>query len=672
MNTDVIGRVRNTPLAAGAGLMPTFEAIVNSVQAMDGLVPGTITVRIDRAQGTLNLPDIHGNTIADISDFIIIDDGRGFSTANFRSFETMDSREKAAMGGKGIGRLLWLKAFESAEIDSVFEENGKWYRRTFRFTLTDSGIEDHELVELPMPRKKAETKVRLSGFRKQYRDGSPKSAEAIGRRIVEQCLGMYAIAAMPVVIVDDPSEKTKINLSDVYKKDYETLSQKRTFEIEGQAFTITDILLHTADPDHRLHFCAHRRVVRSRLLRDVLPHTDRPFLTAGDTPVVYFGCVTGPYLDEHVDAERTSFDIADEGSLWATGSLTWQKIEQAAIRSAGEFLEPKTKDAEDAAMDRIRKFIEQNPKYRPLLGHRSHQLSRLSASLTDERLDAELHKLASSWRQEVRERVSRALADLPVESESFAEHHSKFVELLGELEEQQKSDLADYVVGRASILRFFEGLLKKTESGKFEKEDALHELFFPQRTTSDEVDFDKHNLWLLDERQAFHQYLASDLRFSQQDGAPTQVDGDDRADILIYNRAMSFTQGENPASVVVVEFKRPERDDYSDEDNPIRQVLDYVGQVREGRARRPDGGSIDPLPPDTPFYCHVVATLTPKLRAEALQRGFFETPDRRGFFHFNQNLRAYIEVSGYRKVLEDAKKRNQAFFEKLQINVSAR
>lgn len=123
------------------------------------------------------------------------------------------------------------------------------------------------------------------------------------------------------------------------------------------------------------------------------------------------------------------------------------------------------------------------------------------------------------------------------------------------------------------------------------------------------------------------------------------------------------------ASVVIVEFKRPERNDYCDEENPITQVTRYVQQIRAGKAKRRDGSSVDPVPEGIPFYCHIVATLTPKLRSEALTFGYTEAPDRQGFFNYNQNFRAYIEISSYRKVLDDARKRNSAFFDQLQIRL---
>src|SRR2546425_10254014 len=124
MNIDVMGRVQNTRLGARYGLHPLFEAVVNSIVAIEevGREDGRINIRIERDTQQQVL-DMHFNTIITIKSFIIEDNGIGFTEANFVSFDTMDSRAKAFRGGKGIGRLLWLKAFDHAEIDSIYYEN---------------------------------------------------------------------------------------------------------------------------------------------------------------------------------------------------------------------------------------------------------------------------------------------------------------------------------------------------------------------------------------------------------------------------------------------------------------------------------------------------------------------------------------------------------------------
>jgi hypothetical protein len=94
---------------------------------------------------------------------------------NYQSFVTSDSAHKAEQGGKGIGRFLWLKAFESAEIQSLYEEGGQYWLRKFRFNLSDEGVEQHSKEKVaPGPRR---TTVTLVGYRDPYRDKCPRSAK---------------------------------------------------------------------------------------------------------------------------------------------------------------------------------------------------------------------------------------------------------------------------------------------------------------------------------------------------------------------------------------------------------------------------------------------------------------------------------------------------------------
>ena len=43
--------------------------------------------------------------------FEVQDNGVGFTSENFKSFLTPDSMLKATEGGKGVGRLGWLKVY---------------------------------------------------------------------------------------------------------------------------------------------------------------------------------------------------------------------------------------------------------------------------------------------------------------------------------------------------------------------------------------------------------------------------------------------------------------------------------------------------------------------------------------------------------------------------------
>jgi hypothetical protein len=194
MRSNLRGRIsKNIELPRSNGLQPLFEAISNSIHAIEDakVRDGQIDVEIlrDAPQGFL----IDGEPILNqpIIGFVIHDNGIGFTNENYESFNEEDTESKSQRGGKGIGRFLWLKAFEKAEIVSVFRQGSKRYRRSFELALTKEGIEKEELVEVNGDPLK--TTVRLLGFKAEYRQypTCPKSASTLARRIVEHFLGMF-------------------------------------------------------------------------------------------------------------------------------------------------------------------------------------------------------------------------------------------------------------------------------------------------------------------------------------------------------------------------------------------------------------------------------------------------------------------------------------------------
>jgi hypothetical protein len=174
------------------------------------------------------------------------------------------------------------------------------------------------------------------------------------------------------------------------------------------------------------------------------------------------------------------------------------------------------------------------------------------------------------------------------------------------------------------------------------------------------------NLWLIDERLAFHTYLASDKPFTSIE--PIASESTQRPDIIVFNRAMAFSD-DTPLrlqTVVIVEFKRPMRGDYDEKENPIAQVYEYIREVRKGIAQQRDGRPFQ-VSEHVPFYCYIVCDLTPKLRQFAEDHALTRAWDNEGYFGYNPTRHAYVEVISFDKLIEDAEKRNRVFFERLGL-----
>lgn len=126
-------------------------------------------------------------------------------------------------------------------------------------------------------------------------------------------------------------------------------------------------------------------------------------------------------------------------------------------------------------------------------------------------------------------------------------------------------------------------------------------------------------------------------------------------------------EGEAPlSSLVIVEFKKPDRSDYRKED-PVDQVYRLIREIKGGHFKDRTGREIKVQSRDIPAYAYVICDTTKEVEVIAENKGLLRTPDNLGYYGYNQNLTAYVEIISYTKLLKDAKKRNRILFEKLHL-----
>lgn len=214
------------------------------------------------------------------------------------------------------------------------------------------------------------------------------------------------------------------------------------------------------------------------------------------------------------------------------------------------------------------------------------------------------------------------------------------------------------------VIDLLERALEADENGKYRKESQIHSIICPMQTTSDEIKFDDMNLWLIDDRLAYHHFLASDKKINTIPVLENNVDK--RMDLAIFDAALSYTSDpENINSITIVELKRPQRNDLATEEtDPITQVYDYVSDIKDGKVKKANGRGFVNIQ-QVAFYCYVIADITPTLKKSAARAGLVLTQDGGGYFGYNQTIGTYIEVISYDKLLKDAKQRNRALFDKL-------
>jgi hypothetical protein len=679
MELDLKGRINiNTKLPLSNGLHPLFEAISNSIHALEEIKEkkGFIEVEVVRQAPASDLFGEEPAANQPILGFVVHDNGIGFTDANFKSFQTSDTTKKRAKGGKGVGRFIWLKAFDRIEVESVFERGGKFFRRTFEFQLSDSGVEKEQVTEVAETSRK--TIVRLIGLKAEYRQhqSCPKSAATIARRIVEHFLESFILDTCPKIRLRDDHEQSDIDLNQFFKTEMRLDVQSKDFQVKRQKFHVTHVrLLAPQDMQHSLSFCAHKRSVKTELLTKHLPNLETALAEPeGERRFIYSGYVSGQPLDISVNSERTRFDLLDQTADTVFASeLCWQDILDAAVAKAKEFLEPYTRPLNEAKKERIKKFVAtEAPQYRPLLKHKTERIDALRSNLTDQQLDVELYQIGQEWDLELRAEYRKLLEEKDETATSQEAFRQRYESFLDDWNDAGISKLARYVVHRKATLDLLEERRGRKDDDKYHLEDAIHEIVFPLKKTTEDVRIENMNLWIIDEKLAYHFFLASDKPLNQIAEA-IEVDSEERPDLLIFNRPFAFADAGPPFSaIVIIEFKRPARNDYSEkeEKNPILQVYDYIGLLKSGKAKDRRGVPIS-VPDHMPIYAYIVCDLTPTLQKQAKDYQLTKTPDSLGYFGYHKEYGAYVEVISFDKLIDDAKRRNRILFEKLGLHGEA-
>lgn len=670
MQVDIAGRVNNLQIPITQPYIPLLECIVNSIEAIDDgdIQDGKIDIHFERDLREQTFPNIDGTYYAPINSITVIDNGTGFNDINARTFLMSDSTRKATRGNKGIGRFTWLKVFEKAYVESTYFEGNEWYTRVFDFVKTTEGIENERVNAAQ--KKLRKTTVRLINIYAEYQKSFPKTLETIAHKIIDHLLIHFVNGLCPQIWLYD-NMNSPLHVNQLFADEAKERAKEVNFNIRDMEFNATILRYQSSSAkSHTISYCANKREVIEWKASSSVSDFKVRFSDDNGHLFVFKTYVSGVYLDSRVNSERTGFQFLEEGEFEYPKELTRKELDTTIMAALKEVAEPYTTVLKEEKRRSIESFVmHQAPQYRFILSERYQgHLAKISPNLSEDQLDIEIYKAQRDIELEHREQAVKIKSPPPKTESGAEEYKAQYEKYLEQENELGKAALAKYVIHRRTILDMLDNALKIQENGKYYREDLVHSLIYPMRTTSDNVDFSRQNLWLVDERLSYHWYLASDKPL----GSIPVVDakGGDEPDLVVFNTPRAFTETSSPyQSVVIVEFKRPERNEYpkSDED-PVDQVLRYVDKIKEGTAKDKYGKTISVGP--VPFYAYILCSLTPRIRQIAKSRDFTTMPDNEGYFSYHKASGCYIEILSFDKVLSDAKKRNRAFFEKLQIPIS--
>jgi hypothetical protein len=647
--------------------MPVFEAVVNSIHSIEetpNTTDGKIVLRINRTtQGSL---DLDAKSQSPIIGFTIIDNGCGFDEANFKSFETLDSDHKIDKGCRGVGRLMWLKVFGLVEVEShFFDVDGELKKRIFRFD-DKSGVHGEKVLEATY--QKPGTIIKLLDFDENFRKQVPAKGQSIANQLLEHVLWYFVRqGSAPKILLEDADEVFDLDL--LLQEHMHASAFLETITIRGHQFELTHIKFRASvNKKHQLALCAANRLVKEESIQGKIPGLYGKISDVSGE-FTYTCYISSDYLNQHVRSERTSFDIAEDVEDMLN-EVSFKDIREAVLIRTKEYLQDVLAENVSAGRRRVDDFINNHaPRYRPIANYVAEEFLIVDPEKSDKELELHLH---AQWYEVERQLVSEGHdIMLPQNKEHVEEYKERLGDYLRKAGDIKKSDLANYVSHRKVIIDLLQKSIERLEDGKYAREDMIHELIMPMRKDSVEVFLDSCNLWLIDERLAFHNYLAADKTLNSM--PITGNESTKEPDLLslrvfdnplLVNDQISFPL----AAITVIEIKRPMRNDMreGEDKDPIDQALSYLERIREGKVTTKSGRPI-PGNNDIPGYCYVLCDLTESMHRRCRRANLRITSDGMGYFGYNEPSHAYIEVISFDQLVKAARERNRAFFDKLGL-----
>lgn len=673
LSTSLTGRLRNINLPKTHGLFPLFEAVVNSIHAIDERVEKDNKIDLSLCKIKIKIlrsPQINSEDTnkPEIIGFEVEDNGIGFTEENFNSFQTLDSEYKIKIGGRGVGRLLWLKAFSKVTIKSTFNQGSEIHSRFFEFNQKND-INNHS-IEIVGDKNPISTIVQLEQIKKDYQKYLPKTTQSIASAILEHCLWYFLReGSAPNIIIEDEDDSISLN------KEYDSymLSKSKTiqFQINTSIFDLTHIKIKSVSYNkHSITYIAANRPVCEENLSGKIAGLFGA-LNDGEDKFYYLCFISSTFLDENVNEERLGFNIPENhGSLIPKDEISFSELRLKIIEYVKDYLNTFLEESKKLSEEKVTQFINTKaPRYRPIWNRIDDDEKIFDPNISDKELELKLH----SHLVTIESQLIAEGHDLmnPSDSEDEDDYSKRIADYLSKANDMKKSDLANYVTHRKVILDILGNAIMLQKSGKYSKEEVIHKLIMPMQKDSTEVFADETNLWLIDERLAFHNYLASDRSIKSM--PITDSNSDKEPDLLalnIYDNPILVNDGQALplASITVVEIKRPMRNDAKEgeEKNPIEQALNYLKRVRSGTVKTHTGRPI-PDSENVPGFCYIIADITDSIKERCEYLDLRVTSDKLGYFGYHKQFNTYIEVISFDRLINAAKERNRAFFDKLGL-----
>lgn len=544
----------------------------------------------------------------------IIDDGEGFTPDNLQYFDEICTNHKDSIGGKGVGRLAFLKYANRVEIRSQLHS------------------ERVEFIYTPDFKPEEVTKTQVGGSpntRIILKDLKDKINTQVAKLVNSICDDLRLLLFLKfqqghsITLRFTHNSKQPFDESVEFSgKDIKALAE-REFELDGEKFKC--YLFRDEPPKKGIvamlcadELCIEEYVISKRF--DICRH------------LIF---VTSAYFNRRSNIERQRLELpkTDEDADMASPisrETIMPRIHKECMSMIDETAEGDIDDFKSSNVEKLK-------KYYPFIN-----VSSLGGNAA--LLDAD--EVVKTYRaQQARKE------DQLVESLETGKPVS-----LDDVSHLASDDLARFIVHRALVI---DSLAKMPSSSA---EDAIHNAILPKK--SDGTEIRENNVWLVDDKFLSYSSIYSDETLAaiiQEVGRTVAIKQQRRPDVAAF---FSKDTENHPNKLVIIEFKKPGADIF-DNNKALMQCRLYASELA------------DRIPTVREVFAFSVVEIDDDFYRDMKQTGFkdvFSLTERVVYSDFligsDSSIPLHLYVMPASALIKDAKARNRVFEEVLQFDMA--
>lgn len=548
-----------------------------------------------------------------LEQIIISDDGEGFTDENLQYFDEICTNHKDSIGGKGVGRLAFLKYSNRVDIRSQLSD------QLVEFTYTPDFKPENvnKTKTLGTPR----TTIVLKELKEKINTQVAKLVHSI-------CDDLRLLLFLKFQQEQRISLKFTHNSRQSFDEDYifsglniKALSD-REFQLDGESF-------------------------KCYLFRDELPRKGIVAMLCADELCVeefvisrrfdicrHLIFVTSPYFNSRSNIERQRLELPNTvGDADIASPISRENL---LPRLRAECMAMIDETAEGSIEEFKASNVKKLQKYYPFI-----DISSLGGNAA--LLDAD--EVVKTYRAQQARREDQLIdaldADKPVSMDDVSHLASE--------------DLARFIVHRALVV---DSLANMPPSSA---EDAIHNAILRKRSDGSEIR--ENNVWLVDDKFLSYSSIYSDVTLTkiiEELGRSVELGYQRRPDVAAF---FSKDSENHPNKLVIIEFKKPSADIFEN-NKALMQCRLYAGQLA------------DRIPTVREVFAFSIVEIDDEFYKDMKQTGFkdvFSLTERVVYNDFrigvNGDIPLHLYVMPASTLIKDAKARNRVFEEVLQFNL---